>query len=89
MVYSFMQNEGKCTMNTAKLFTNGRSQAVRLPKGCRFKSDEVGISKVGDAVILYPLNGGWDVMRRGLGSFTDDFMVDRSQPVETDKRTTL
>ena len=32
-------------MMTAKLFENGRSQAVRLPKECRFNGDEVAISK--------------------------------------------
>lgn len=34
-------------MMTAKLFENGRSQAVRLPKECRFSGDEVSVSKVG------------------------------------------
>lgn len=39
-------------MMTAKLFENGRSQAVRLPKEFRFNGNEVSINKVGDAVIL-------------------------------------
>ena len=38
------------TMMTAKLFENGRSQAVRLPKECRFNGDEVAINKIGDMV---------------------------------------
>ena len=46
-------------MMTAKLFENGRSQAVRLPKECRFSGDEVSVSKVGDAVILLPKNNRW------------------------------
>jgi antitoxin VapB len=37
---------------TAKLFMQGRSQAVRLPKEFRFEGTEVRISKVGDKVIL-------------------------------------
>ncbi len=40
-------------MDTAKLFMNGQSQAVRLPKECRFAGDEVGIKKVGDIVLLF------------------------------------
>ena len=76
-------------MNTAKLFTNGRSQAVRLPKEFRFKSDEVAISKVGDAVILYPVDQGWDILRRGLALFTDDFMAERNEPTEADQRKPL
>lgn len=39
-------------MMTAKLFDNGRSQAVRLPKEYRFQGDEVAINKIGDVVLL-------------------------------------
>jgi len=52
---------------TAKLFQNGRSQAVRLPKAFRFKGTEVKIRKEGETVILEPLdslawpNGFWDL----------------------------
>ena len=46
-------------MMTAKLFENGRSQAVRLPKECRFSGDEVAINKVGDIVILMPKENPW------------------------------
>jgi antitoxin VapB len=41
--------------STAKIFQNGRSQAVRLPKAFRFKAKEVKIRKEGDKVILEPL----------------------------------
>ena len=40
---------------TAKLFRNGRSQAVRLPREFRFDGDEVRIRQVGDTVLLEPL----------------------------------
>ena len=40
---------------TAKLFHNGRSQAVRLPRQFRFEGDEVRIRQVGDGVLLEPL----------------------------------
>ena len=52
---------------TAKLFKNGRSQAVRLPKEYRFKGSEVKIRKKGSKVILEPLetsdwpSGFWDI----------------------------
>jgi antitoxin VapB len=42
-------------MATAKLFRNGRSQAVRLPKEFRFGGDELSIRREGEAVILEPL----------------------------------
>lgn len=73
-------------MNTAKLFTNGRSQAVRLPKEYRFDEDEVFITKVDDMVILYPRRKGWELLARGIERFTEDFMNDRAQPAEADER---
>ena len=63
-------------METAKLFTNGGSQAVRLPKDCRFNDDEIFVNKIGNAVILLPKNDQWASMMLGLSMFTDDFMND-------------
>ena len=42
-------------MTTAKLFKSGRSQAVRLPKEFRFEGKEVRIRRVGQGVLLEPL----------------------------------
>jgi antitoxin VapB len=55
--------------STAKLFKNGRSQAVRLPKEFRFKGTEVKIRKEGEKVILETIenakwpDGFWDIFR--------------------------
>jgi antitoxin VapB len=59
---------------TAKLFTNGKSQAVRLPEECRFPGSDVMIQKIGDAVIMFPREKSWEVFIHGLNSFSDDFM---------------
>jgi len=59
-------------METAKLFTNGKSQAVRLPKECRFSGSEVGISKIGEMVVLYPKDKAWDIFISSEPA-TDDF----------------
>ena len=68
-------------MMTAKLFENGRSQAVRLPKEYRFNGDEVAINKVGDIVILMPKENKWSAFLNSLELFADDFMSDgREQP---------
>lgn len=67
-------------MKTAKLFQNGQSQAVRLPKEFRFEGDEVIIKRSGNAVILLPANHSWDVLVNSLDQFSDDFMSDRAQP---------
>ena len=67
-------------MKTAKLFQNGQSQAVRLPKEFRFEGEEVFIKKSGSAVVLIPLAHSWDSLLDGLDKFTKDYMADRAQP---------
>ncbi len=67
-------------METAKLFLNGKSQAVRLPKEFRFSGDKVFIKKMGDAVILLPYRNPWEPLVESLDMFSDDFMETRDQP---------
>lgn len=67
-------------MKTAKLFLNGRSQAVRLPKEFRFPGDRVYVKKCGNTVVLIPETDAWDSMFESLKDFTDDFMEEREQP---------
>lgn len=61
-------------MMTAKLFENGRSQAVRLPKEYRFSGDEVAVNKIGDIVILMPKENKWSGFLSSLNLFSEDFM---------------
>ena len=56
-------------MLAAKVFENGRSQAVRLPKEYRFHCDEVMINKIGDVVILLPKNSKWDSFITAIDMF--------------------
>lgn len=72
-------------MKTAKLFRNGQSQAVRLPKEFRFDDSEVFIKKTGNVVQLIPRSDSWESLFNSLKKFSDDFMGDRAQP-ELDKR---
>jgi len=70
---------------TAKLFMNGSSQAVRLPKEYRFEGDEVCIDKVGDMVILSPNDRSFERFMRGVNGFSEDFDIDRSnEPPDND-----
>jgi antitoxin VapB len=64
-------------MLTAKIFENGLSQAVRLPKECRFSSDEVLVNKIGDIVILLPKSSNWDSFAAAIDMFSDDFIDDK------------
>lgn len=70
---------------TAKVFTTGRSQAVRLPKAFRFNTAEVTVERQGDAVILRPKaqnkDEWWDEMEAILAGFEgmpDEIERDRS-----------
>jgi len=76
-------------MTTAKVFRSGRSQAVRLPKEYRFDTDEVIINKIDDMVVMFPRKKGWEILTRSLDRFTDDFLADRDQPTENQKRKPL
>lgn len=76
-------------METAKIFTNGGSQAVRLPKNCRFKEDEVLVKRIGDAVILMSKDNPWSAMMAGLELFTDDFLKDGIEDLPTQERPEL
>lgn len=60
-------------MMTAKIFENGRSQAVRLPKECRFNTDEVAVNKIGDIVMLIPKTNKWNSFVQAIDMFSDDF----------------
>ena len=73
-------------MKTAKLFENGRSQAVRLPKECRFRGDEVFVRKYEDIVILFPKRSPWVPLVNSLDKFTDDFMEERNQPDQQERK---
>ncbi len=63
-------------MMTAKIFENGRSQAVRLPKECRFSGEEVAVNKIGDIVMLLPKENKWLGFLNSLNLFSEDFMND-------------
>ncbi|MBY0544229.1 MAG: antitoxin [Gammaproteobacteria bacterium] len=67
-------------MKTAKLFKNGQSQAVRLPKEFRFRGDEVFIKQVGDLTILFSTEHPWNTFFASLNEFSNDFMSTREQP---------
>lgn len=67
-------------MQTAQLFRNGGSQAVRLPKEFQFEGSQVFIKKVGEAIVLPPHVNPWEILFDSLACFSDDFMESRTQP---------
>ncbi|MCU0491591.1 MAG: type II toxin-antitoxin system VapB family antitoxin, partial [Chloroflexaceae bacterium] len=67
-------------MDTAKLFQNGKSQAVRLPREYRFRGSKVYIKKMGNAVVLIPEQDSWQNFIESINLFSEDFMEERVQP---------
>jgi len=67
-------------METAKIFQNGSSQAVRLPKEFRLPGKEVYVRRIGEMVLLVPKKNLWQEWFKNLQGFSDDFMKQRNQP---------
>ena len=70
---------------TAKIFTNGRSQAVRLPKAFRFDADEVYIRRVGDDVVLSTKKPVWRDFFQEVSAFDDNFLAERDNAVPQER----
>ena len=75
---------------TAKLFTNGRSQAVRIPKAYQFDGvSEVLIRKEGDALVLVPVRKTWTTYAVDAPTVGDDFLHERPDLMDDDGRVVL
>lgn len=73
-------------METAKLFVNGRNQAVRLPKAYRFDEKELYIKKTSEGVLLIPKDHSiWDIWEENLMKYNDPFMAERNQPEQRER----
>ena len=71
----------------AKVFRNGSSQAVRLPKECRFQADEVCVKRIGSAVVLFPKDAAWELMAGSLGGGTTTYAPTAINPGEPKAKT--
>ena len=76
-------------MQKAKLFMNGRSQAVRLPKEYRFTGDEVLVKKIDDMLVIIPVHSAWKNFLASLDAFSPDFMENRPVQTHADRRERL
>ena len=63
-------------MLTSKVFMNGRSQAVRIPAQYRFNDNEVFVNKIGDTLMITPIEKLAESLERGAAMIPDDFMED-------------
>jgi len=72
-------------MDTAKVFVNGRSQAVRLPKEYRFDKSDVFIKKIDDVVVLIPRDKVWKTFRNSFSKFSDDLLLERDNKIPQER----
>ncbi|MFT4191413.1 MAG: type II toxin-antitoxin system VapB family antitoxin [Comamonas sp.] len=72
-------------ISAAKLFTSGRSQAVRLPKSLRFDGSEVIAKRFGNGVLLLPMDNPWQLIREALDEFEPGFELQRDQPPQQER----
>lgn len=72
-------------MKTAKVFKNGRSQAIRLPKEFRVETDEVYLKKTREGFLVIPRDP-WELFYEGVEELSDDFMSEgRKQPAPQER----
>jgi antitoxin VapB len=69
-------------MDKVRIFQNGRSQAVRLPKLYSLPGQEAIVRNFGAGVILLPLDRSWDMLEAALNEFEAGFKMNREQPAE-------
>ena len=68
-------------MKTVKVFKSGNSQAVRIPREYQVVENELVINKIGNTIILFPQNDPWELFKKSLEDFSDDFFAGgRKQP---------
>ena len=73
-------------MKEGKVFMNGRSQAVRIPREYRVKGDRVSFKKIGSVLILIETDkSSWDIFLQSLDMFSDDFSVDRDDSLPQER----
>jgi antitoxin VapB len=72
-------------MQTAKVFRNGRSQAIRLPKDFRVETDEVYLKKTPEGFLVISRDP-WEVFYEGVRQLSDEFMASGRQQPKRQKR---
>lgn len=72
------------SMTTAKLFMNGRGQAIRLPREFRVATGEVFLKKTAEGFLVIERDP-WELFEEGCRELSDDFMAERVQPPLEDR----
>ncbi len=73
-------------MRTAKVFKNGRSQAIRLPKEFRVSAGEVYLKKTPEGFLVVPRDP-WEIFLEGVAEVSDEFIAGGRQQPDVQTRT--
>ena len=74
-------------MKTAEVINQGSVQSVRLPQGLRIEGTEVFVKRVGQSLVLIPKDSDpWQMLLVSLDQFTEDYMQNRAQPSEQQRK---
>ncbi len=74
-------------MKTVEVTTNGLEQSIRLPEDYHIQTQEVFVKRVGSSLLLIPKDvDPWQMFSKSLEEFTDDFMQDRAQPEQQERK---
>ena len=76
-------------MQTAKIFINGKSQAIRLPKKFRFNEKEVSITPLGKGVVIQPIHKTWEATFKELISIPNNEFLNDREDLPPQKRQVL
>lgn len=77
-------------MRTIEVTRNGSTQTVCLPEDCHIEGSEVFIKRIGRSIRLIPRDvDPWQLFAESLEQFTDDYMQDRAQPANQERRLEL
>ena len=72
-------------MKTVEIKTEGSIQSIALPADCHIEGTEVFVKRVGRSLLLIPHDvDPWQLFTEGLHQFTEDFMQDRAQPMNSE-----
>ncbi len=67
-------------MATTKVFKNGNSQAIRIPSEMHTDQKDYIIKQIGKTYIAYPADDPWLPLKQVIGTFSEEYMLDREQP---------
>jgi antitoxin VapB len=74
-------------MKTVVVINNGSEQSIKLPDGCHLESAEVYVKRVGRSVLLTPKDvDPWQLFTEGLDRFTNDFLGERNQSEQQERK---